>query len=297
MRPHLLKIPKHHAHSFSIRHDLVPFFYNKWHYHPEIELVYFIQGSGRQFIGDRIHHFKVNDMILLGPNLPHLWRSDERYLEKDSSLSEEAIVIHFLPDCFGASFFDLPENIAIKQLLERSKAGIRVKNETREIVAKLMFELLNSNGAKRIVLLLDILQLIATSTETKTICTTGLDFHFAKGEGERLNNIYQYIFQNFYNQITLEDIAKVAHISPHAFCRYFKARTKKTFSTFLLEVRTGHAAKLLAETHDPVADICFNSGFNNFSNFNRHFKAIIGRTPLAHRKYYQEIRYQVITTE
>ncbi len=297
MRPHLLKIPKHHEHSFSIRHDLVPFFYNKWHYHPEIELVYFIQGSGRQFIGDRIHHFKVNDMILLGPNLPHLWRSDERYLEKDSSLSEEAIVIHFLPDCFGTSFFDLPENIAIKQLLERSKAGIRVKNETRELVAKLMIELLKSNGAKRIVLLLDILQLIATSAETKTICTTGLDFHFAKGEGERLNNIYQYIFQNFYKPISLEDIAKVAHISPHAFCRYFKARTKKTFSTFLLEVRTGHAAKLLAETHDSVADICFNCGFNNFSNFNRHFKSIIGRTPLAHRKYYQEIRYQVTTVE
>ena len=259
--------------------------------------VYFIQGSGRQFIGDKIHHFKVNDMILLGQNLPHLWRSEDRYLDKESNLSEEALVIHFLPNCLGAGFFDLPENIAIKQLLDRSKVGIRVKNETRERVVKLMYELLDAKGSKRISLLLDILYLIATATDTKTICNAGFDFHFDKGENERLNNIYQYIFKNFSQQITLEDIAKVAHISPHAFCRYFKARTKKTFSTFLLEVRTGHAAKLLAETHDSVADVCFNSGFNNFSNFNRHFKSIIGNTPLAHRKYYQEIRQQVIHSE
>ena len=297
MKPQLLKIHKHHEHSFSIRHDLVPFFYNKWHYHPEIELVYFIQGSGRQFIGDKIHHFKVNDTILLGPNLPHLWRSEDRYLDKESNLSEEALVIHFLPNCLGAGFFDLPENIAIKQLLDRSKVGIRVKNETRERVVKLMYELLDAQGSKRIALLLDILYLIATATDTKTICNAGFDFHFDKGENERLNNIYQYIFKNFSQQITLEDIAKVAHISPHAFCRYFKARTKKTFSTFLLEVRTGHAAKLLAETHDSVADVCFNSGFNNFSNFNRHFKTIIGNTPLAHRKYYQEISQQISHTD
>jgi AraC-like DNA-binding protein len=92
----------------------------------------------------------------------------------------------------------------------------------------------------------------------------------------------------------LDDIAKVAHISPHAFCRYFKSKTKKTFSRFLLEVRTGHAAKLLAETHKSIAEVCYDSGFNNFSNFNRHFKAIIGRTPLAHRKYYQEVRLHTV---
>ena len=103
-----------------------------------------------------------------------------------------------------------------------------------------------------------------------------------------MNNIYQYIMKNFSREITLEQIAKVAHISPNSFCRYFKSRIKKTFSQFLMEVRIGHACKLLAETQKSIAEVCYESGFNNFSNFNRHFKAITNKTPMAHRKHYQE---------
>jgi len=102
MKPHLLKIPREDEHSFSVRYDIVSHFYNKWHYHPELELVYIIEASGRQFIGDSIHHFKNNDLILLGSNLPHLWRCDEKFLVKNSNLKVEAVIVHFLPECFGS---------------------------------------------------------------------------------------------------------------------------------------------------------------------------------------------------
>jgi AraC-like DNA-binding protein len=290
MKPHLLKIPKEDEHSFSVRYDIVSHFYNKWHYHPELELVHIIEASGRQFIGDSIHHFKNNDLILLGSNLPHLWRCDERFLEKNSNLKVEAVIIHFLPECFGPEFFKLPENKALLRLFQRAQMGIRVKNQSRFIVSSLMRQLVNAKNSERIILLLQILQTIAHSRQTKTICSEGLTFQYSSSEAERLNTIYQFILNNFTKQITLEQISNIAHLTPNGFCRYFKSRIKKTFSRFLVEVRIGHACKLLAESDKPVAHICYECGFNNFSNFNRHFKSIAGRTPLNHRKYYQEIR-------
>ena len=287
MKPHLLKIPLKPEHSFNVRYDIVPHFYNKWHYHPEVELVHIIKGSGRQFIGDNIHHFKPGDMILLGADLPHLWRSDEKFLKRNSKLKVEAIVLHFMPGCFGEHFFDLPENKELVRLFDRTQQAVRIKNNTRNIVSELMQKLLVAKNSERIILLLQILQIIAHSRQTKLVCSKGFQFHYNPIEADRLNNIYQYILNNFSKEITLDQIAKVAHISPHSFCRYFKSRIKKTFSRFLIEVRIGHACKLLAETNKSVADICYESGYNNFSNFNRHFKSITQKTPLEHRKNYE----------
>jgi AraC-like DNA-binding protein len=292
MKHHLLKIHLQAEHSFDVQHDITPQFYNQWHYHPEIELVHIIQGSGRQFIGDNIHHFKANDMFLLGANLPHLWKTDDKYLRRNSAMKMDSIVIHFTPECFGADFFRLPENKDLGRLFERAQQGIRIKNDTRIAVASLMRQLVAAKKSHRIILLLQILQTVADSRQTKLVCSKGLEFHYNPTEANRMNDIYQHIMKNFSKEITLEQIAKVAHISPNSFCRYFKSRIKKTFSRFLLEVRIGHACKLLAETNRSVADICYNCGFNNFSNFNRHFKSITLRTPMAHRQYYQDIREQ-----
>jgi len=287
MKAHLLKIPLKPGHSFNVAHEKLPHFLNQWHHHPELELVHIIQGTGRQFIGDHIHHFKPGDMVLLGPNLPHLWRSEEKYFDKRHKLECEAVVMHFTTECLGINFFNLPENKPLLKLIDKSQQAIRIKDHTRLHIAERMQKIIHAKHSERIIILLDILHSIAHSKETKTVCSKGLQFHYNPSETERLNTIYQYILNNYTGEITLEKIAKVAHMSPHSFCRYFKSRIKKTFSHFLMEVRIGHAAKLLAESNKPVADVCYESGFNNFSNFNRHFKSIIGNTPLAHRKYYQ----------
>lgn len=277
------------GYSFNIRHDIVPHFYNKWHYHPEIELVYIMEGSGQQFIGDNIHIFKPGDMILLGSNLPHLWRTDKKYMQKNSRLRVKALILHFLPDCFGHDFFRLKENAEIHRLLEKASQAIRIKDETRDEVARLMHQLLKATKANRIILLLSILSLIAGSKQTKTVCNKGATIEYTPAESERINNIYQFVLENYSRTITLEEIAKIAHLGPHSFCRYFKLRTQKTFSRFLIEVRIGNACKLLAETNKSIADICFECGFNSFSNFNRQFKLVVGKNPLAHRLFYQNL--------
>ena len=289
MKPHLLKIHLQPDQSFNVRHDIVPHFYNKWHHHPELELVHIIRGSGRQFIGDHVHHFKSGDIILLGADLPHYWRSDDSYFDPHSEQTCEAIVVHFMPNCLGDSFFNLPENIAIVRLLQKAQQAVRIKNNTQKSISELLEKLIASKNSLRIILLMQILEMIASSKNTKTICSKGLEFHYNPREVDRLNAVYQYVLKNFSAEITLAQIAKVAHISPQSFCRYFKSRIKKTFSKFLIEVRIGLACKLLAETNKSVAGICYECGYNNFSNFNRHFKNITQKTPLEHRYYYTMI--------
>jgi len=288
----ILKIHRSQNHTFNIRHDVVSYFYNKLHFHPEIELIYIIEGKGRQFIGESVFHFKEGDMLLVGANVPHLWRADERYFNKEANLTMQAYVMHFLPDCLGDYFLNLPENKGIRELIfNKAPLSVRIKDECKERVVELMQLLLTAADNRRIILLLEILNTIASHKKNiRTICENQVQFDNAKrDEGDKMNQIYQYILNNFHHEITLEQIAKIAHMTPNAFCRYFKSRIKKTFSGFLMEVRIGHAAKLLAETNKSVADICFESGFNNFSNFNRHFKLITHKTPLNHRKYYQEL--------
>lgn len=132
-----------------------------------------------------------------------------------------------MPDCFGKDFFTIPENSQIVQLLEKSRRAIRIKNETRDEVAELMHQLLVAKGSNRIILLLRILTLIAESKHIKTLCNKETAIECSPAENERINNIYQYILDNYSRNITLEQIAQVAHLAPHSFCRYFISRTKR----------------------------------------------------------------------
>lgn len=289
MKPQLLKIHRQPEHSFNVRHDAVPYFYNKLHYHSEIELVFIIKGTGQRFIGDDIHYFKGGDMVLVGENLPHLWRSDEKYLSEIGVSKCEALVIHFTKDCFGKDFFYLPENKNLLELLNKAKLGIGVKNHTKGQVINLMREMLHASSTKSIILLLKILDLIAVSNHTETICRHTAQLDFQPADSEKINKVYQYIIQNFDREISLKEIASLVHLTPNSFCRYFKSRTKKSFSKFLIEIRIGHACKLLAETEKPVAEICYECGYNNFSNFNKIFKIVTSRTPVHYRSRYQDL--------
>ncbi|MGF7229968.1 AraC family transcriptional regulator [Arachidicoccus sp.] len=289
MKPQLLKISSNPAFSFSVRHDKVAFFYDKWHYHPELELVHILKGRGTQFIGNDIARFSSGDMILVGANLPHLWRCDEEYYQKESLFFAQADVLHFSRDALGTFFWEMPENKALSQLLQRAKQGIIITGKAKLVIAKLLKQLTVAKDSERIILLLQILNAACNTHSTKTILSTAETHNWAENsnESERMNNVYQYILQHFQEKISLQEISDVAHISPHSFCRFFKSRAQKSFSTFLTEVRINHACRLLAETDHPVADICYESGFYNFSNFNRHFKLLTKKSPLQHRQMHQ----------
>jgi len=284
MKPQLLKVQPGLNYSFSVRHDIVPYFHNRWHYHPEIELIYIEKGFGTQFVGDSIQRFTEGDILLVGSNLPHYWRCDDVYFQPCCELKAEATVVHFLHNFWSEQFLNLPENKKIKELIEASKRGIYIAESIRPTLIKLLKKMLLVHETERIILLLEALILIADAKDNIILSAVSFENLLQQTEKDTINKIYAYSLKHFKEKIRLEEIAEVAHISPHSFCRYFKTRTRKTYSRFIQELRIGHACKLLIESNLTLTQICYDSGFNNQTNFYKCFKAITGKTPFEYQK-------------
>jgi hypothetical protein len=162
MKPQLLKVEPGLNYSFSIRHDTVPYFHNRWHYHPEIELLYVEKGSGTQFVGDSIQRFSEGDVLLIGSNLPHYWRCDESYFQNSPDIKAEATVVHFLPTFWSEKFLDLPENKKIRELFDVAKRGVSIAENVRNPLIKILKQMLSANETERIILLLQALKCFTT---------------------------------------------------------------------------------------------------------------------------------------
>jgi len=283
MRPQLLKVLKGPDRSFSVRRDLFPI-NNRWHYHSEIELIHIKKGEGTQFIGDSIKRFKAGDVILVGSNLPHYWRFDDVYYEENTKAVADIRVAHFNENFWGPQFLELPENLSLKLILEKAKRGLQITGKTKQKVAELLEQLQAADGPQRIVLLIEALNAIAGAKQTAPLSSMGFKPDLVDAEKDRINAIYEYSIKNFKRKIQLEEIAEVANISPNSFCRYFKSRTRKTYSQFLIELRVGHACKLLIENSHCIKRLCYESGFNNFTSFHKYFKMITGKSPLVYQK-------------
>jgi len=237
MRPQLLKVSAGPGQSFSIRQDLVPHVNNRWHYHKEVELIHFKKGAGTQFIGDNIKRFQSGDVVLVGANLPHYWRFDDIFFEENPSKNADVRVVHFTESFWGEAFLSLPENIGIKTILEKARRGIQITGKANLKIAELLERLLEAEGPRRITLLVEALSTIANSKQLTTLSSMGFKQDCVEGECDRINAIYEYSIKNFKRKIQLEEIAAMANVSPNSFCRYFKSRTRKTYSQFLIEIR------------------------------------------------------------
>jgi AraC-like DNA-binding protein len=284
MKPQLLKVTNTAINSFSIRRDTVPYINNHWHYHPEVELIYFKKGTGTQFIGDSVKRFQAGDLVLVGSYLPHYWRFDDIYFEQEINTSADVSVIHFNENFWGNDFLNLPENKLIKTTLDNAKRGIQIGGGMAENIETVLNDLHHAEGPYKIIRLMEALSLIGASKSSNQLSSIGFNYHFEELDTNRINAIYEYSMCNFKSQIRLEEIARVANISPNSFCRFFKSRTGKTYIQFLTEIRIGNACKLLIEEDINLKQICYESGFNNFSSFHKHFKQITTKSPAQYQR-------------
>lgn len=283
MKPLLHIVPVQQQASFSVRHDVKLNFGTIWHYHPELELHYIIKGEGLRFVGDDINNFRAGDIVLLGQNLPHTWHCHEDYFREDSDKHIEAIVIQFLPDCFGKSFLSLPEAWPISCLFEKASKGLIITGNTRKLLSIEMLKMLDATGLERLVVLLKILEILTESKEYKTITTTHSFYNIKSSDYSRLNKIYNYTFTHYNREIALDCIASECSLSPSYFCRYFKQMTGKTYHEFLIEVRISIACRMLLEGRETIEQICYECGFNNLTNFFKYFKRLKKMTPAKYR--------------
>ncbi len=287
MKPIYAKPPLGSRAAFQVRKDYFDVLDTKWHYHSEYELTYINYPHGKRIAGNSIATFEDGDLVFYGPNLPHAWSHEPMIVEEETrynrGLSHNAIVIHFSESCFGESFFAIPEMSAIYAILKKSTRGLVVYGASRKRIAQWMGQLVDDTGSKRVILLLQILEELSTTKECSLLSSTGYWDNLNDHDAVRMSGIYEYIIQNFTKEIALEEIATQAHISPSAFCRYFKARTKRTLKEFVNDLRINYACQLLQENRHNITQICFEAGFNNISNFNRRFKEIKGITPQQYR--------------
>lgn len=293
MKPLFHKVPIKLQNSFSIRNDVASNFGNVWHYHPELELHYVKKGAGVRFIGNDVSNFSEGEMILLGANLPHTWRCNQEYYQGNPHLKVEASIVHFLPECLGNDFLNLPEAHQIPHLYKLAQHGMNIKGKTREKLKDLISEALNASDLKRLTILLSILSTLAESDEYELINSSYKPVNTSKIDADRINRICDYTLSNFRKEITLNEIASISNLSTTSFCRYFKLMTKKTYYDFLIEIRVSHACRMLVETTLTVEAVCMDCGFNNASNFYRHFKKITGSTPADYKKKYLNLEVQI----
>ncbi len=162
-----------------------------------------------------------------------------------------------------------------------------LSNTKKEIIAK-MKKILQLHGMERLIALLDILHQLGASSEYRLISDPGIIGHNA-GDAERLNKVFQYALQNYEREIRLEELASLVYMTRTSFCRFFQERTKKSFFSFLANIRLNQACKMLIETNKSVADITYSCGYNNLSNFNRQFKSKYHMNPKAYRQMYSKV--------
>lgn len=285
LKPLLEHLPPASGESFVVRSFDYAYYPTPWHFHPEYELVLVTESSGRRFIGDSIADFKPGDLALIGPDLPHLYRNDVEYYRPRSGLRAKSIVIHFLEGSFGSDFFSVPEVGKIKVLLEKAARGIDIFGKTNRIVSEKMQALCGCDGFRRWLGLLEILYILSETREWKYISNANMQGRNGT-EIERMNSIFDFVMKNFKRDIHVGEVAALVNLAPNSFSRYFSLHTRKTFTSFVNEVRLHHASQLLIEDRMSVIEICFDCGFNNVSHFNRQFRNVYHTSPLNYRKQY-----------
>jgi len=260
-----------------------------WHAHSEYQLFVVLKGTGTRFVGDSIKRFAPGELVFTGPNLPHLWRSDDMFFKKKQTVKVEGIVIYFNEHFLGDHLMEKEEMTVIKKLFVKSLRGLEFHGPQKLRVIELMETLASSEGIKSVLLLLQMLEILAETKDYHYISSTAYTNKIDEHETNRINIVYDYVLKNFRRKILLEELAEVLHMTPTSFSRYFTMKNNKSFSKFVSEIRIKHACKLLTESEESIGTICYDCGFNTLSNFNKQFMDIMKKEPRQYKKEFMSL--------
>ena len=286
MKPQLRQIAAMPQESFLVRKDVGEQMLNNWHYHPEIELLYIRKSTGTWIIGDHIGPFKSGDLILIGSNLPHCFRHEYDQVMRKNKAAGETVCIKFLPDVFGKEFLKMPEAVQVKDLLAACSYGLKLIGSNNPSISSIIDKMITASPGKKLVYLISLLEDIAEKKEYIPLSSRGFMHSPVNTEKDRIKVVFDYTLNHLMEKISISQVAALLNMTRQSFCRYFKAQTKKTYIRFLMEVRIGYACRLLIEDEKNVAEISYESGYNNISHFNHQFKLITKKRPLEYRKDY-----------
>ncbi|MFT5858167.1 MAG: AraC-like DNA-binding protein [Flavobacteriaceae bacterium] len=277
------KIPKTGRESFRVQVDQANYFYDTLHNHDELQITFIVKSEGTLICGDYIGNFSAGDLFIIGSGQPHVLRNNKEYFE-DSSTGAHAISLFFDKHSFGHEFFRLPELENLHAFLNRTQRGLRFSKSVSVSIVSLLLTMEQQTGLDRLINLLKVLQIVSNTKAYEYLASASQFDSYNEKEGKRMNQIFQFTMQEYHRVILLDEVASLANMTPNAFCRYFKQRTRKTYVSFLNEIRISKACELIKATELTVAQACYQSGFNNLSHFNRIFKKVRGCSPSEYAK-------------
>lgn len=270
------KVPQTAKEAFRFQHDELPYFYDRLHHHAEWQLMLILKGQGTLVAGDYVGRFEEGDLYLIASGQTHVFRCDDHYFRGEEKA--ESLSIYFSADYLGKHFWELQEMSKARGWLDQAQSGLQIKGKTQAAISQRLVGLAGLEGMPRVVQFLEIMNLLIESTDLVPLSTTMISKRTGR-EGRRINDVLQFTFQESHRKIYLDEVAQIANLSVEAFCRFFKLSTGKTYATFVNDLRVSKACKLLAERELTIQEVCFESGFNNLSNFNRIFKRTTGHPP------------------
>jgi AraC-like DNA-binding protein len=279
------QVPKSQREFVRYQEDRGAHFYDKLHQHPQLQLTVILEGKGQLLSGDYVGRFQAGDVFFLGENAPHVFRSDPEYFEKDTTLKSSGNTVFFDFAALEKSLGELDELQPLKKF--RGFAGLcfQVKGQAREKIKVHLEQFGGSEGLERFQRAIQLLsQVEQTGEELVQLNESVMMLGLSEKDGSRMDRVMQFLLENRFQKVSLEETAGQANLSKEAFCRFFKLRTRKTFTQYLLQLRINEAQKLLQETDLGISEIAFRVGFENLSYFNRSFKSITGKSPREFRK-------------
>ncbi len=279
------QIPKSQKEFVRYQEDRGNHFYDKLHQHPQWQLTMIGEGKGQFLSGDYVGRFQSGDVFLVGENVPHVFRSDPEYFEGKPDLTSFGKTVFFDFQALGHALEEIEDLQELKKFHDRTGTCFRVLGESREKVIRIFEYFGQSSGLNRLQMAFQLLALVQNdSAELQTLNQNPIHLSLSERDGNRMDQVIQFLLRERNRPISLQEAANKANMSKEAFCRFFKLRTRKTFTQYLQQLRINEAQKLLLETDLSISTIAFRVGFENLSYFNRAFKSILGTTPREFRR-------------
>lgn len=252
-----------------------------WHHHPACEITVVIKGGTERLVGDTLEPLKPGAMAFLGPDVPHDYRNSP--LPGAAPNQVEAAVVHFMPHLLDSSWRSCASMAKLHDLFARARYGLRIGPKTATVATTLIMQILATNGLRRIITLLELLDLFSQARDLKEIATANFTLQPSPHTTDRIGKACHYIEENFAAEITLAELAHLTNLSESAFSRLFKKCTSCTVPQYINRLRIARVCRLLSESDLTVGEIMRQCGYASAANFQRQFRKIHNTSPQLYR--------------
>jgi AraC-like DNA-binding protein len=279
------QVPKSQREFLRFQEDRGSYFYDKLHQHPQLQLTVILEWKGQFLSGDYVGRFQTGDVFFLGENAPHVFKNDPEFFVDGTELKSSGNTVFFDFEALEKGLDELEDLQALRKFKGFSGLCFQIVGRSKERIFEVFRKIPASIGLNRFLLAFHLLAILDEG-ERDLVGLNSLIFGrgFSERDGKRMDQVMQFLLENRFRQITLEETAEKANLSKEAFCRFFKLRTRTTFTRYLVQLRINEAQKLLKETDWSISEIAYSVGFENLSYFNRAFKGIVGNSPSSFRK-------------